>query len=116
VKCVPLRSIYICPDRKDRNTFALYGQKDFIPNTTQYHRKKMDISLPLIVKKSPVYVFYGDGVWTDSLVNQISHSIDSVIITNKKGTIKYGTNDEIKSYLLSHRQGRLKQMIRLTTK
>ena len=75
--------------------------------------KKTIIQVPDSLGRSHIELIHGWANWNNETVSQLTAEIDSIIFTNKSQTQILKTQDELYSYLMKHRRGFLKGVIKI---
>ena len=116
--CDPAAIMVIRAANKPNVSVAVYGNKKMLPHPGN-DSQKVVIRIPPLEGKSKqdTIIFYGFGGWVgDKWTPALVNNIDSIIINNSKGKMVLNNRADITNYLLKHRSGFAKRILKIEAK
>lgn len=90
----------------------IYGKETLLRND-KYTTKKTIIQVPDSSGQSQIYLVLTRSDWNSETVSKLMTEIDSIVFSNKQQTRVLKNRDELYSYLMDHRRGFDKGVIKI---
>lgn len=116
--CDPAKVLVITASNQPGISATIYGNTSMLPRSAGMPTEKISISVPFGTPvKRDTSIYYGFGGWKgDDKIKNLAKNIDSIIINNSNGQITLNTHESITNYLLKHRHGFARRILRIEAK